>query len=259
MIFIGALGGLFFALVAKSRGIQLLSPILLSPPVALRNLSELVGTLGFVSALTLIPLSTASAIAQAMPLFITLGAALIYHEPVGWRRWTAITIGFVGVLVIIRPGLTGFDPNALWAVLAVVGLGTRDLAARAVPRTVSNLQLATYGFLLIVPVGVIMLSFSGGATMPDGAAWGYLVAATLFGVIGYYAITGAARIGEVSTVTPFRYTRLLFALLIGTTLFGERPDALTYLGAALIVGSGLYTVLRERALKRVRPSAPPLV
>ncbi len=115
-------------------------------PVLIRNLTEVVGTLGFVKAITSIPLSVASTIAQAMPLVITMGAALIFKEAVGWRRWSAIGVGLCGVLIIMRPGFEGFDPNALWAVLAVFGLGGRDLASRAVPRQVPNTLLTAYGF-----------------------------------------------------------------------------------------------------------------
>ncbi|SFA76738.1 Permease of the drug/metabolite transporter (DMT) superfamily [Poseidonocella pacifica] len=250
LLLLGFGGGPVFALLAWRQGQRLLSPVLLQRPVVLRNLAEIIGTCGFVSAIALIPLTTASAIAQAMPLVVTMGAALIFGEQVGWRRWSAIGVGFLGVMVIIRPGLEGFDPLSLLAVLAVFGLAGRDLAARAVPRSVPNLQLAAYGFLMLIPTGVILLGISGPAVWPSAFEWGCILGAIVFGAVSYYAITVATRLGDVSVITPFRYSRLIFALIIGTFVFGERPDSFTWIGMALIIGSGLYTILRERRLAR---------
>ena len=250
LLVIGLGGAGLFGLMAWRQGIVLVSPVLWSRPVMLRNGAELVGTLGFVTAITTIPLATASAILQVTPLAITMGAALVFGAAVGWRRWTAILVGIAGVLVIIRPGMNGFDLNALWALLGVAGLAGRDLAARAVPRTVSTLQLATYGFAMLVPTGAILLAVSGGARWPDPATWALLGGAVAIGMVAYFAITLASRTGEVAVVAPFRYSRLPFALVIGYVAFAEVPDAATYAGATLIVGSGLYTLVRERRLAR---------
>ncbi len=252
LLFIGIGGGTVFALMCRARGIRLLSPVLLTRPLMLRNLSEIVGTLGFVTAITTIPLATASAILQAAPLFVTMGAALFYGEPVGWRRWSAIAVGFVGVLVIIRPGLAGFDPYSLFAVLGVAGLAGRDLASRAIPRETTSFQVATYGFFMAIPTALIMLAFDHDVAMPDPRHWLMIAGAITVGLMGYVAITTAARTGDASAVTTFRYTRLIFALAIGMIIFGERPDALTFLGAALIIGSGLFTLIRERRLARAQ-------
>jgi len=110
----------------------------------------------------------------------------------------------------------------------------------------SNLTLGVYGFAMMVPTGAGLLAWTGGAVVPDTAASLALAGATLFGVAGYYALTAAMRVGEVSVVTPFRYTRLLFALIFGMLVFAERPDAATLLGSAIIVASGIYTLLRGR-------------
>ena len=181
---------------------------------------------------------------------VTLLAVVFLRERPGAMRWVATFIGFCGVLIIMRPGFEGFDPNALWAVLAVFGLGGRDLASRAVPRQVPNTLLTAYGFFMLVPTGAILLAFSGGACTPTTQSWLMLAAAISVGILAYYAITLASRIGEVSVISPFRYTRIVFALILGITIFGERPDLLTYVGMALIVASGIYTVLRERRLKK---------
>lgn len=248
LMILGAGGALAFGAMALSRGQRLWSRALFSRPVLLRNLGEVIGTMGFVLALALTPLSSASAILQATPLAVTLGAALFLGAQVGWRRWSAILVGFCGVLLIIRPGLEGFEPASLFAVQAVFGLALRDLATRATPRSVGSLQLSAYAFALLVPLGAAMLAVSGGAVMPARPEILSLAGALLAGVIGYYMIVEASRIGDIAVITPFRYTRLIFALIIAVSVFGERPDALTLLGAAIIMASGLYTLLRERAL-----------
>lgn len=250
LMLLGAGGAVIFGLAALSRGHALLSRDLLSGPVMLRNLGELIGTIGFVTAIALTPLSSASAILQATPLAVTLGAALFLREQVGWRRWSAILVGFAGVLMVIRPGLSGFEPASLFAVQAVFGLAMRDLATRAVPHTVTSMQLSSYGFATIVPAGALLLWLSGGAVSPSAANWRDIAFALLLGVAAYYAIVAAMRVGEVSFVTPFRYTRLIFALVIAVLIFDEQPDALTLIGAAIIIASGLYTLLRERRLRR---------
>ena len=257
LMFLG-LGGLpVFAALARRKGQPLISGALLHPLVLWRNAGEVIGTWGFITALALVPLATVSAIIQAMPLAVTFGAALIFGETVGWRRWSAILIGFAGVLLIIRPGVSGFDVNVLWAVLAVVGLSVRDLATRRVRAEVSSVQLSIWGFAAVAALGAVMLSVSGGAVRPTGIQILWLAGALTGGVIGYWAITEAMRLGEVSVVTPFRYSRLLFALVIGVLVFGERPDALTLTGAALIIGSGLYALARERRVKRALSMPPP--
>ncbi|SLN42170.1 EamA-like transporter family protein [Roseivivax jejudonensis] len=255
LLTIGIVGGGAFALFVRARGTRLLTRTLLHPAVIARNVAEIIGTIGFVTAITKIPLATASAIAQSMPLVITAGAALLFAEPVGWRRWCAILVGLAGVLVIIRPGTAGFDPDALWAVLAVFGLAARDLAARAVPATVGHMPLAAYGALMLIPTGLILIA-AGDSPVPFGLREaGLLLGASVVGVGAYYAITSASRTGAVAVVTPFRYSRILFALFLGAALFGEWPDTVTLIGAAIIVASGLYTLLRERRLARAARAA----
>jgi drug/metabolite transporter (DMT)-like permease len=222
----------------------------------LRNLSESVGSATFVTALALGTLSGTSAILQATPLAVTLGAALFLGESVGWRRWSAIGIGFIGVLLIIQPGMKGFSPAALLAALTVVLMAVRDLSSRAVPQAVASVQLAAWGFLTLVPAGIVEMSLLGTAPMIPGAHDAARLAASVFiGCAGYYALIAATRTGEVSAVVPFRYTRLVFALLLGYFVFGERPDPLMLVGATLVVGTGLYTIWRT-ALREQRDAPP---
>jgi len=242
---LGIGGGTVFAVIAKAQGRRLLTRELLSRPVMLRNVGEMVGTLGFVFALALTPISSASAILQANPLAVTVLAALFLGAPVGWRRWSAILVGFLGVLLILRPGLDGFQPASLFAVQGVIGLAVRDVATRACPPTVSSMQLSSYGFFAIVPVGLTLLAFHEPSALPQGGGWLLMGAALLAGVLGYYMIVAAMRIGDVAVVTPFRYTRLIFALITGYFVFGERPDMITLVGAGIVVASGIYTLWRE--------------
>lgn len=248
MIF-GAGGMIGFTILAKAQGARLLTPALLSPSIFGRAGFEVMGRLFYTLAIALTPLSSASAILQATPLVVVAGAALIFGETVGWRRWSAISVGFLGVLVILRPGLEGFTPLSILAVLGMLGFAGRDLATRAAPKTISNLTLGVYGFAILVPTGAALLAWTGGAVWPSGFTSLALAAATTFGVAGYYALTAAMRVGEVSLVTPFRYTRLLFALILGAVFFAERPDAATLIGSGIIVGSGIYTLLRGRRVK----------
>ncbi len=240
----------FFAIMTRRQGASVWDKAALHPAVIGRNAGEMIGTAGFVTALALTPLTTATAIFQATPLAVTLGAALFLGEMVGWRRWTAILVGFCGVLLIIRPGLEGFNLYSLWSIVAVVGLSARDVATRRIPSSISTMQLATWGFAAVGLLGVGMLALSGGAVWLTPSQAGYIGGALMFGIGAYWAIILATRIGEVSVITPFRYSRLIFALIIGTVVFHERPDMITLAGAALIIGSGLYTFARERFRKR---------
>ncbi len=238
-------GGLVFGIIAKAQGVRLISPVLLMPPVLIRNLSEMAATVGVVTAIALIPFSTFSAIIQANPLLVTLGAALFLGEPVGWRRWTAIVIGLIGVLIIIRPGLEGFNANVWFAVMGVIFLSARDLATRPVPKTISTAQLSAYSMAAIVPAGLGVLAFTGGAAWPEPVIWGAMAGAIVMGLVAYFSITQAMRVGEISVVTPFRYTRLIFALLIAVLIFDERPDLWTLVGAGIVIATGLYSFARE--------------
>lgn len=245
MIFGGG-GMLVFALLTKLRGERVFHPAILSRPILIRAVFEVMGRLFYTLAIAYTALSSASAILQATPLVVVAGAALIFGERVGWRRWSAILVGFAGVLIILRPGLEGFTVASLLAVAGTIGFAGRDLATRAAPPVLSNLQLGVYGFAMMVPTGAVLLMFFGEAVVPDLAASGQLVAATVVGVAGYYALTAAMRMGDVGVIAPFRYTRLVFALILAVALFGERPDGYTLVGSAIIVASGIYTLIRGR-------------
>ena len=260
LMMLGACGALVFAVVVLLQGRALFEREMLTTPVLLRAVGEIFGTMCFISAIVFTPLSTASAILQATPLVVTLGAALFLGEAVGWRRWAAISVGFMGVLMIIRPGLDGFSPLSLFAVGGVFGLALRDISTRKIPQTLSSMQLSFLGFVVLITAGVALLWITDQSMAPlDARLWLLIAASIGIGVFAYYGIVAAMRVGEVSFVTPFRYSRLIFAMVIGVAFFGERPDALTVLGGGIIVASGIYTVLRERKHRlkaAVTPSKP---
>ena len=183
---------------------------------------------------------------QATPLAVTFAAIFLLGEQVGWRRWGAILAGFAGVLVILRPGLAGFDVNALWAVAAMIGLALRDVATRLMPGTTPSTRIAFYGMLTLVLAGLVHMLAIQPPQPPDAAGLAYAAGTIGFGALGYYLMILAMRVGEISVVAPFRYVRILFALIVGFVVFGERPDLLTYLGCAITIGAGLYAFLRER-------------
>ena len=246
LLIFGLSGMAFFAALIRLQGETLLHPALLSRPMLIRSGFEVTGRLFYSLAIALTPLSVASAILQATPLVVVAGAALVFGERVGWRRWTAIILGFLGVLVILRPGLDGFSAMSLVTVAGLVGFAGRDLATRAAPMVLSNRQLGLYGLSMLALAGAILLAVEGGARWPDATDTAHLAAMTAVGIFAYNALTTAMRTGEVAVVTPFRYTRLVFAMGLGIFVFGERPDAATLIGAALVVGSGIYTLLRSR-------------
>lgn len=245
LVMLGAGGTIVFAGLARQQGARL-GPALRLRAVWLRNLGEVSGTLLFITALSLMPLSTLATILQTAPLIVTLGAALFLGAPVGWRRWSAIGVGFAGVLLIIRPGLDAFEPLALLALAATICLSLRDLATRAVPQSTSSTLLAAMGFAMVTLAGLILLPLGTGPVWPDQAGWGLFAGALISALVAYAAITNAMRAGDVATVTPFRYTRLLFSIALGMAVFGERPDAATFAGAAIILAAGLYTLARTR-------------
>lgn len=247
LLVFGLLGmGIFAALSLKARE-PVWHAAVLSPGLLLRSASELAGRLFFALALAFTPLSSTSAILQATPLVVTLGAVVFFGAKVGPRRWIAMTVGLIGVLLILQPTPDSFEPASIFAVLAMLGFAGRDLATRASPVSMSGRQLGTLGFGVIVIAGVVLLPT---APLPQSvpAPWvfGFLALTSVFGVAAYSALTIAMRTGDVAVVTPFRYSRLLFALAFAVIVFGERPDVTPLIGAALIVASGLFTLLRSQ-------------
>lgn len=248
MVAFGGGGMAVFALLGTMRGERLFQPAAIERTMLVRNLFEVFGRLFYTLAIALTSLSATTAILQAAPIVVVAGAALFFGEKVGWRRWMAIFLGLFGVLIVLRPGAEGFTWMSILAVFGMLGFAGRDLATRAAPKGLGSNVLGVYGFLMIVIAGVIYAIYSSEPPVwPQPHTALSLFAAILFGVGGYSSLTRAMRTGDVSAVTPFRYTRLLFGVAFGVTVFGETLDAATYVGSAIIVASGLFIILRGRA------------
>ncbi|MFC3182968.1 DMT family transporter [Cypionkella sinensis] len=248
ILIMGLIGIAVFSGLALRAGHAPIPAAMFTRTMALRSGFEITGRLFYALAIALTPISVASAILQATPLVVVLGAALFFGETVGLKRWLLILLGFLGVMIILRPGLSGFSALSLLALVAMLGFAGRDLATRAAPPALSNAQLGVTGFIMLALSGVIITAVTGKAAMPGPNAMALIAGAAAFGISAYAALTTAMRAGEIAVVTPFRYTRLLFAMILGVTVFGERPDAATLTGAAIIVACGVIILGQSRRI-----------
>lgn len=242
---IGASLGLVVLALRQSGGMNLWPAGRDRLHLALRTLGEIGATLLFLVALTQMPLANLSAIMQSLPLAVTLSAAVLLGVPIGWRRLLAILVGFGGVMIIIRPGAADFDiwsVMGLWSVACVV---LRDLATRQFSPGLPSTTGAIWAALSVLLMGVIGLAWQGWQPV-DLKAGLEVAGAAVFLIVGYICAIKVMRVGEISIVAPFRYTSLLWAILLGWLLFGTLPDRWTLLGGAIVVASGIYMLLRER-------------
>jgi len=217
--------------------------------ILLRSLADVAATILFLEALLRMPLANLSAILQALPLFITLGAAVVYGDRIGWRRMTAILVGLIGVLIIIRPGTEGFDRWALLGIASVACVVVRDLSVRPIQGELPSALVALGAAVAVTGMGLIGASCQGLQPV-SGVEAAKVLGAGLFLIVGYLTSVMAMRHGDIGLVAPFRYTSLLWAIALGFLVFGNLPDAWTLLGAAIVVGAGIFTLLRERSLRR---------
>lgn len=215
------------------------------PLVLLRTCFELGATLTYFNALARIDFAAAASIMQSLPLAVTLGAALLFHEPVGWRRWSAIIVGFLGVLLIIQPGPEGFSTDSLFPLVAVFFTAARDLTTRRISSDIPTLHVTLFTSFIIMLVGFALIVPTGGWQPISGSNWLLLSFTAIAVFCGYQSVILAMRAGDISFVAPFRYTSLIWALVIGILVFGEQPGAFVLVGAAIVICSGLYTFYRE--------------
>lgn len=217
--------------------------------LVLRMVGEVGSTLLYLSALQHMALGDLSAIMQSLPLLVTLAAALIFGERIGWRRLLAVAVGMAGVLLILRPGTSAFDFWSLIALGSVVMVMLRDLATRGMSRGLRSSTVA-----LSAAIGVTVAAFlwpSGeGWRMPTATEAGLTLLASALLTIGYLSAVAAMRVGDISFVAPFRYASLIVAITLGLIVFGEWPDLWTWTGAALVVAAGVYVIWREARLER---------
>ncbi|MBB3656932.1 drug/metabolite transporter (DMT)-like permease [Rhizobium sp. BK650] len=228
--------------------------VMLKPVIALRITCEIIAAVTYITALGMMPIANASAILQSLPLVVTFGAALFFKEPVGWRRWMAILVGLVGVMIIIRPGPEGFTAAALLCVASVAATAGRDLATRGISKDIPSLMITTVTAVSVAIFGALMIPFLGGWEPVSVTSLTHLLLASVLVLVGYQSVILAMRTGEISFVAPFRYTSLIFSALLGFFFFAEVPDFWTLAGAAIVIASGLYTFYRE-AKRHVPPVA----
>lgn len=216
------------------------------PRVLIRSICELIAAIAYLEALKAMPLANAAAILQCLPLTVTLGAALFMGEPVGWRRWSAIIAGFIGVMIIIKPGPEGFEDGAIYVVIAMLFASARDLLTKAIRSDVPAIviTLSTSAMLTIGGAGLGTIERDW-----DLMRWpiiGLLILAAGFLLMGYQFIVFAMRKADISYVAPFRYTGLLWSTILGMIMFSTYPGVNVLFGGAIVVGAGLYSFYRER-------------
>ncbi|AVA21822.1 DMT family transporter [Rhizobium sp. CB3171] len=258
----GLFTSIFVFLLAWNMGALRSWKVILQPMIALRVVCEGIAAATYITALGMMPIANASAILQALPLAVTLGAALFLKEPVGWRRWTAIVVGFVGVLIIIRPGPDGFTTAALLVVASMFATAARDLATRCVSKDVPSLMVTVCTAVSISIFGALSIAPLGGWQPITFTPFSHILLASILVLVGYQSVIQAMRTGEISFVAPFRYLSLIWSALLGLLFFSEMPDAWTMIGSAIVIASGLYTFYREskrQAVERVAQESEPRV
>ena len=250
----GLMASALLALVALKR--KSIFPILNRSDwkiLTFRLIGEVGATLCYLTALFNIPIANATAILAALPLAVTLAAAVFMGEPVGWRRYLAIMVGFAGVLIIVRPGSEGFNAYSIWALGAVGFVVLRDLSTRLLSAHVSSIFVSLLTSIAITVTGGVMSLFL--VWEPVGAVEiRLLAAAAMLMVFAYLTSVMTMRVGEIGFVSPFRYTALLWAKALGVFIFGDVPDTWTLLGITIIVLMGIYTLYREKKIKKLDQS-----
>lgn len=218
--------------------------------IVVRSLAEVAAAYFFLTALLNMPFANVTAILQTLPLTVTLAAALIFREAVGWRRMLAIVIGFGGMVLIVRPGTDGFTIHSIYVLIAVLCVTVRDLAARRLSRDVKSLTVTLVGAIFVTLFAGMASAATGAWVQMTSAQVMLLVASAIFVIGGYTFSVMVMRVGEVGFVAPFRYTAMLWALALGWLFFGEWPEPLTFVGAGIIAATGIFTLYREALAKR---------
>lgn len=221
-----------------------------------RTLSEICAAILFLLALFQIPIANANAILQVVPLMVTAAGAIFLGEYVGARRWTAIAIGFIGVLIVIRPGLAGFDAYSLVALASMLFITLRDIMTRVMPRALPALLISLVtGAAVGLSGPFVGLALSETWVMPSLESLGLILIAVVFLIGGYLTAVAFMRYGDIAVVAPFRYTVVVWAMIVGFAVWGEVPDWPMLVGTAIIIATGVFTFGRERRMSRLAAEA----
>ena len=216
--------------------------------IGLRSMGDIGASYFFLTALFNMPLANATSILQLLPLTVALGAVLVFQEPTGWRRVLAIVVGFGGMFLIVRPGVEGFNHYSIYALVAVGFVTLRDLTTRKINRQVPSLMVTFFNAVAICLYSTFAMIWVDWVPVGLSNAVYLLTAAVLISA-AYLLSVLVMRRGDISFIAPFRYTGLIWALILGFIFFDHWPDLLTLLGAAVIVLSGLFTMWREAQFK----------
>jgi drug/metabolite transporter (DMT)-like permease len=255
MLLRGILTSVIVYLLARRSGALRSYRVIFQPMILLRVVCEALAAVTYITALGMMPIANASAIIQALPLAVTLGAAVFLKEPVGWRRWSAIMVGFAGVLIIVRPGPEGFTPAALIVIASMFITAARDLSTRCVDKSVPSLMVTVCTAIGVSVVGGVLIAPLGGWRPVSPNSMLHLALASVMVLAGYQTAILAMRTGDIAFVAPMRYLSLIFAALLGFVFFAETPDRWTIVGAAIVIASGLYTFYRESRRRSARKLA----
>ncbi len=253
----GVFAVIMLAIWAQASGLTRRLGVIAHPKLLLRGGMEATIAMSFITALGVMPLADITAILMAAPLIITALSMVLLRERIGWRRWSAVVVGFGGMLLVVRPGGTEIPLMALaLAIYSVIGVGLRDLLTRQIPMDIPSVIVAmtsTIGTLL----GGGVLVLTTGIWRPLGQAeLLYTAGAAGFVILGNLAMIEACRDVELSVVSPFRYVVIVWAVALGIVVFGDWPQPVALLGIALIGASGLYTLHRERIRHRAERQEP---
>ncbi len=254
----GIMASTWLALTVAITGSGAQMRVLVSRAVFWRTFAEVASAYLYLVALFHIPIANSNTILQVVPLMVTAGAAIFLRDEVGWRRWTAIVVGFAGVLIVIRPGLSGFNEFSLLALAAAAFIALRDMTTRIMPRGVPTLLIALITAIVVGISGPIYGVIAGEQwIMPSGRAVALLAGASIFLIGGYLTAVDFMRHGDIAVVAPFRYTVIIWAVIAGFLVWREVPDLPMVIGTLVIIVTGVYTFYRERQLATAGAAAPP--
>lgn len=245
----GVLSVLVIAAICVQQGILGSLPSLFTANVMTRSLLDVAGTFMFLTALVHMPIANLTAILQSVPLAVVLVSVIFLKEKVGLRRTAAILTGFIGVLLIVRPTPSTFTIYEVLALGIVFILAFRDLITKRIPAHIPTFIIALAN-ACFVALGGIVFGLYQGFQKVELWQFGLLCAAAILLASGYMFMVATLRLGDLSATAPFRYSNVLFAIILGMVVFSEYPDAVSYVGMALVIGAGIYAAHREAILSR---------
>ncbi len=245
----GVFATLLLLAVVQAMGAMRHLPSLLNRRVLIRASFDAFATLAYLTSLFHLPLGNATAINMATPLFITLFAVIALHEQVGAARWMAVATGFVGVLLIVQPSGAAFNAYALLCLGGTLLHASRDLLTRVIDKSIPSVLITLSTAIAVTLLSGVWCLLTGWQAV-DGRQLGLLATASVFLSGGYFLLIISMRGGEMSLIGPFRYTGLLFALVLGFFVWGDVPNSLAWIGIGLLVAAGLYVLHDERSRSR---------